>query len=79
MVSVTLLLYDIFKPVNKGVSLLAASFNLVGFTFGALRWNPRGRGRLALGILGQESVMRWLLVMGVNEQRWKEPASTAVE
>src|SRR5271155_1182246 len=39
---VTLLLYDIFKPVNKSLSLLAASFNLVGLTCGALRWNPRG-------------------------------------
>jgi Domain of unknown function (DUF4386) len=39
---VTLLLYDIFKPVNRSLSLLAASFNLVGLTYGALRWNPRG-------------------------------------
>src|SRR5271169_6316031 len=39
---VTLLLYGIFKPVNRGLSLLAASFNLVGLTCGALRWNPRG-------------------------------------
>jgi hypothetical protein len=128
---VTLLLYGIFKPVNRGLSLLAASFNLVGLTFGALRWNPRGVDlpvvfdgfsclligylilrstflprilgalmafaglgwatylspplahylspyNLAFGILGQESVMLWLLVMGVNEQRWKEQASRAV-
>ena len=39
---VTLLLYDIFKPVNRSLSLLAASVNLVGLTFEALRWNPRG-------------------------------------
>jgi hypothetical protein len=42
MIAVTLLLYGIFKPVNRGLSLLAASFNLVGLTFGALRWNLRG-------------------------------------
>jgi hypothetical protein len=128
---VTLLLYYIFKPVNRGLSLLAASLNLVGLTFGALRWNPRGVDipvafdgfyclligylifrsiflprilgalvafaglgwltylspplanhlspyNLALGILGQESVMLWFLVMGVNEQRWKEQVSRAV-
>ena len=39
---VTLLLYDIFKPVNRGLSLVAASFNLVGLICGALRWNPQG-------------------------------------
>ena len=125
LLAVTLLLCDIFKPVNRVLSLLAASFNLVGLTFGALRWNPRGVDlpvvfdgvyclligylifrstflprivglfmaigglgwltflspplanhlspyNLASGILGQESVMLWLLVMGVNEQRWNE-------
>ena len=130
MVAVALLLYGIFKPVNRGLSLLAASCNLVGLTFGALRWNPRGVDipvvlngfycfmvgylifrstflprilgalimfaglgwvsylspplanhlspyNLALGILGQESVMLWLLVMGVNVQRWKEQAGAA--
>ncbi len=130
MVAVALLLYGIFKPVNRGLSLLAAFFNLVGLTFAALRWNPRGVDipvvlngfycflvgylifrstflprflgalimfaglgwvtylspplanhlspyNLALGILGQESVMLWLLVMGVNEQRWKEQATGA--
>lgn len=132
MIAVTLLLYDIFKPVNRGIALLAASINLVGLTFGALRWNPRGVDitvvfngfycllvgyltlrstflprilgalmafaglgwltylspplahylspyNLALGILGQESVMLWLLVLGLDAQRWREQASAAVE
>jgi hypothetical protein len=42
MVVVTLLLYDIFKPVNRGLSLLAAFFGLVGLTFEAIRWQPQG-------------------------------------
>ena len=32
MVAVTLLLYDIFKPVNRGLSLLAAFFAFVGLS-----------------------------------------------
>jgi Domain of unknown function (DUF4386) len=132
MIAVTLLLYGIFRAVNRDLSLLAASFNLVGLTCGALRWNPRGVDipvvfdgfyclligylifrstflprilggliacagcgwltflspplarylspyNLALGIFGQGSVMLWLLMMGINEQRWKEQASPAVE
>jgi hypothetical protein len=132
MAAVTVLLYYIFKPVNRGLSLLAASFNLVGLTFGALRWNPRGVDitvvfggfsclligylifrsiflprilgvlmalaglgwvtylapslakyvspyNLAFGLLGQESVMLWLLVMGVNVQKWREQARAPVE
>ncbi len=42
MVALTLLLYGVFKPVNRGLCLLAASCNLVGLSSGALRWNPRG-------------------------------------
>ena len=131
-IAVTLLFYDIFKPVNRGLSLLAAFFSLVGCALGALgafhlapshinnlvffgfyclligylifrsTFLPRILGvlmafgglgwltyispplvnylspyNLALGILGQESVMLWLLVMGVNPQRWKEQASAA--
>jgi hypothetical protein len=34
MIAVTLLLYGIFKPVNRGLSLIAASFNLAGSPLG---------------------------------------------
>jgi hypothetical protein len=42
MVAVTLFSYYIFKAVNRSLSLLAASFNLVGLTFEALQLNPQG-------------------------------------
>jgi hypothetical protein len=127
MVALTVLLYYIFKPVNRNLSLVAASFNLVGLTCGALRWNPRGVDtpvvlngcycflvgylvfrstflprilgalmafaglgwvtylspqfaghlspyNLATGVLGQESLMLWLLAKGVNAERWREQA-----
>jgi hypothetical protein len=32
---------------------------------------------LASGLVGEASLMLWLLVMGVNLQRWKEKARTA--
>jgi Domain of unknown function (DUF4386) len=41
-VAVTLLLYAVFKPVNKNLSLLAALFNAVGLTLEALQFNPQG-------------------------------------
>lgn len=125
MVAVTLRFYYIFRPVNRRLSLLAASVNLVGLTCGAFRWNPRGVDitvvfggfsflligylifrstflprilgasmalaglgwitytsprladylapyNLAAGILGEGLVMLWLLVMGVNVQRWRQ-------
>jgi hypothetical protein len=42
MAAVTLILYTIFKPVNKRLAFLAVFFNFVGLTFEALRLNPRG-------------------------------------
>jgi hypothetical protein len=40
MLVVTLLLYDIFKPVSGRLSLLAAFFGLVGLLFEGLRLQP---------------------------------------
>jgi hypothetical protein len=45
MLAVTLLLYGIFRPVNRSISLLAAScnlFGLVGIVFEVFLSNPRG-------------------------------------
>ncbi len=128
-VAVTLLFYEIFEPVNKRLSLLAAFFSLVGCAIGALSafglapmpinnlvffgvyclligylifrstFLPRALGvlmalgglgwltflspelakflspyNLAPGILGEGALTVWLLVFGVNIQRWNEQA-----
>jgi hypothetical protein len=130
MIAVTLLFYDIFKAVNKGLSLLAFSLNLMGLVFELLQFMPRGVNiglglhgfywfligylifkstflprilgalpvfaglcwltfvspplesylspyNLAAGLLGEGALCLWLLVMGLNVQRWKEQAGTA--
>ena len=122
--------YGIFRPVNRRLSLLAASINLVGLTFETLQFQPWGIGigpvfhgfywlligylifrstflprilgalmtiaglgwltylslplvnylspyNLAFALLAEGLVMLWLLVMGLNIQRWKEQASAA--
>jgi len=130
MVAVTLIFYDIFKPVSRGLSLLAASFNFVGLALEVLQFLPKGMNiglafhgfywiligylifrstflprilgalpaiaglgwltflpprlasylapyNLASVLIVEGLVMLWLLVMGVNEQRWKEQATAA--
>jgi hypothetical protein len=128
MVVVTLLLYGIFKPVNKALSLLAAFSSVVGLGFETLRWQPRGVNvaivfsgcyclligylifrstflprilgllmvfaglgwltylstplanylspyNLVFGVLGEALVMLWLLVIGLNAEKWSERAA----
>ena len=129
---VTLLFYDLFKPVNRSLSLLAVSFSLLGCAIGALSlfhlapfnisslvffgfyclligylifrstFLPRILGvlmgvaslgwltflspplanhlspyNLAPGVLGEGLLTIWLIVMGVNAERWKEQESRA--
>ena len=128
MATMTLISYDIFKPVNRSVSMIAVLFAFVGLTFEALRLQPQGLNialvfhgfycillgylifrstflprilgalmafaglgwltylstpvvnhlspyNLASGLLGDVSVYLWLLVMGLNVQRWAEQAN----
>ena len=132
MIAVTLLLYGIFKPVNRNLSLLAASFNFVAVTLELLQFLPHGVNiglgfhgfywiligylilrstflprilgalmaiaglcwltflspplasslspyNLASALLVEGLAMLWLVVTGVNVQRWKEQATAAVE
>jgi len=130
-ITVTLLFYYMFKPVNRNLSLLAALFSLLGcandvlglFNLAPYKINtlvffgpyclligylifrstflPRILGVLmacaglgwliflsplanhlftflkVLGFLAELSLCMWLLVKGVNVQRWKEQASAA--
>jgi len=127
-VALTLLFYNLFKPVNASLSLIAACFSVVGCVIGALgifhllpsavsplllfagyclligylilrsTFLPCVLGALmvlaglgwvvfslpvashfapyleALGILAEGSLMLWLLIAGINVQRWKQQA-----
>jgi hypothetical protein len=127
-VAVTLLLYQMFKPVSRNVAMFAVTISLAGcivqslalfhlvprqsslpifglfnLTIGYLilksTFLPRGLGLLMafsgvgwltvlsqelvkhiaayieiLGIAAEGSLMLWLLVMGVDVQRWNEQA-----
>jgi hypothetical protein len=126
---VTVLFYQIFKPVHQPVSLLAAFFSILGIIAGALNavhispiainplgffgfyclligyliirstFLPRVLGvlmaigglgwltffsptfatslypyNLSPGIIGEGALTLWLLIFGLNEQRWNEQA-----
>jgi hypothetical protein len=133
-VAVTVIFYDIFKPVNRSLSLVAAVFSLVGCGWGTLSafhlapapinnlvffgfyclligylifkstFLPRVLGVLMMfgglgwltflspslakslspynmlpGVLGELSLTLWLLVKGVNVERWNEQTKRAAE
>jgi hypothetical protein len=133
-IAVTLLFYDIFKPVNRSLSLLAAVVSCLGCAIGALgafhlaplhinplvffglyclligylifrsTFLPRILGalmalgglgwltfvspafakhlspyNLAPGILGEGVLALWLLVIGLNAQRWQDQAGAAMQ
>jgi hypothetical protein len=126
----TLLIYIVLKPVNKNISLLAATFSLIGCAvslFGLTRfiglrdlvffglhcllvgylifrstflprilgvlmvfaglgwltflWPPLARDlapyNLMPGMIGEGLLILWLLIFGVDEQRWKGEATAA--
>ncbi|HXZ12750.1 MAG TPA: DUF4386 domain-containing protein [Candidatus Sulfotelmatobacter sp.] len=41
-VFMTVLVLEIFKPVNRSLAMAGAVFNFIGLAFEGLRWNPRG-------------------------------------
>jgi hypothetical protein len=57
MIAVTLLFYDIFKPVNQRLSLLAACFNFVALALELLQFLPHGVN-IGLGFHG----FYWILI-----------------
>ena len=130
-VLLTLLFYGMFKPVNRSLSMFAASLSLAGCAVMTLGYFPHaslpispllffgpyclligylilrstflprilgvlmafaGLGWLAflipaiahnlslyiegVGVVAEASLMLWLIVMGVNVERWKERANT---
>jgi hypothetical protein len=71
-----LILRSAFLPRVLGVLMALAGLGWLTFLYPPLA-NSLSRYVLALGFLAELLLMLWLLVKGVNVQRWKEQASAA--
>jgi uncharacterized protein DUF4386 len=69
-----LILKSTFLPRFLGVLMVSAGLGWLIFLLPSLA-NYIANAIEVLGILAEASLMLWLLVMGVNEQRWKEQAN----
>jgi hypothetical protein len=71
-----LVLRSTFLPRILGTLMAAAGLGWLTLLSKPLAHHFHGYG-MVLGIFGQASLTLWLLVIGVNVQRWKEQASAA--
>jgi hypothetical protein len=69
-----LILRSTFLPRIFGVLMVFAGLGWLLFLLPSLA-NDLANAIEALGILAEGSLMLWLLVLGVNEQRWSEQAN----
>jgi hypothetical protein len=71
--------YDLFKPVDKTLSLHAAIFRLMlltGYLIFRSNFLPRIIGIL-LALAGLGYLTFWPVIIGVNAERWTQQASAA--
>lgn len=70
-----------FLPRIVGALMMLAGVGWLSLSFSKLLMPLLGRSLspylMGAGIFGEVSLTLWLLVMGVNEQRWKEQAEAA--
>ena len=71
-----LILRSIFMPRILGVLMVIAGLGWVTYLSPVLA-HEESPYNLASGLLGEGLVMLWLLVMGVNAERWREQADGA--
>ncbi len=71
-----LIIKSAFLPRILGLGMVIAGLGWLTFLWPPLA-NDLSPYNLAPGILGEGTLTLWLLVMGVNAERWKEQASAA--